>query len=83
MPDQQNVSQKAYAPIVPSLHLDGYTFLESLSEKDKPWDKHRRNADIISNYYKLGGMDSHADRVAFCSQLLEFKVVPSDKLFVI
>jgi len=50
--------------------------LESLSKGDHVWDKHRRNADIISNYYRQGGMDSHADRVAFCSQLLEFKVVP-------
>ncbi len=77
MPDQQNASHKACDPIIPCLPLDGSTFLESLSEKDKPWDKHRRNADIISNYYRLGGMDSHADRVAFCSQLLEFKIVPS------
>ena len=77
MLDQQNVSHKDCDPIVPCLPLDGSTFLESLSEKDKPWDKHRRNADIISNYYRLGGMDSHADRVAFCSQFLEFKVVPS------
>jgi plasmid rolling circle replication initiator protein Rep len=80
VPDQRNVSHEACDPIVPCLPLDGSTFLESLSEKDKPWDKHRRNADIISNYYRLGGMDSHADRVAFCSQLLEFKVVPSKVL---
>ncbi len=80
MPDQRNVSHKACDLIVPCLPLDGSTFLESLSEKDKPWDKHRRNADIISNYYRLGGMDTHADRVAFCSQLLEFKVVPSKVL---
>ena len=76
MSDQQNVSQKACDFIVLPSNSDGYTFLESLSEKDKPWDKHRRNADIISNYYRQGGMDSHADRVAFCSQLLEFKIVP-------
>ena len=77
MPDQQNVSHKACDPIIPCLSLDGYTLLESLSEKDKPWDKHRRNADIISNYYRLGGMDSHADRVALCSQLLGFRLEPS------
>lgn len=76
MPDQQNVSQKSCDSIVAPSHSDEYTFLESLSEKDKPWDKHRKHADIISNYYRQGGMDSHADRVAFCSQLLEFKVVP-------
>jgi plasmid rolling circle replication initiator protein Rep len=58
------------------LPSDEYTFLESLSEKDKPWDKHRKNTDIVSNYYKQGGMDSHAERVSLCSQLLEFKLLP-------
>ena len=76
MPDQRNVSHKACDPIVTSLPSDEYTFLESLSEKDKPWDKHRKNTDIVSNYYKQGGMDSHAERVSLCSQLLEFKLLP-------
>jgi plasmid rolling circle replication initiator protein Rep len=76
VPDQRNVSHKACDPIVTSLPSDEYTFLESLSEKDKPWDKHRKNTDIVSNYYKQGGMDSHAERVSLCSQLLEFKLLP-------
>jgi plasmid rolling circle replication initiator protein Rep len=76
VPDQRNVSHKPCNPIVTSLPSDEYTFLESLSEKDKPWDKHRKNADIVSNYYKQGGMDSHAERVSLCSQLLEFKLLP-------
>lgn len=76
MPDQVCVGRKSDSPIVTPSPSDGYTFLESLSEKDKPWDKHRRNADIISSYYRQGGMDSHADRVSLCSQLLEFKSVP-------
>jgi hypothetical protein len=79
VPDQLNIGQKSNVPIVSFIHQDGYTFLESLSEKDKPWDKHRKNADIISNYYKQGGMDSHAERVSLCSQLLEFKLVPDKK----
>lgn len=80
MPDLLEVGQKSDNPIVSLLPSDEYTFLESLSEKDKPWDKHRRNADIISNYYKQGGMNSHAERVSLCSQLLEFKVVPDKAL---
>jgi hypothetical protein len=80
VPDRLNVSHKACDPIVTSLPSDEYTFLESLSEKDKPWDKHRKNADIISNYYRQGGMDSHAERVSLCSQLLEFKIVPDKQL---
>jgi len=77
MPDQVCVGRKSDKPIVTPSLSDGYTFLESLSEKDKPWDKHRKHADIISNYYKQGGMDSHAERVSLCSQLLEFKIVPA------
>ena len=76
MPDQHNVSQNSNGSIVAFSTKDEYISLESLSKGDQVWDKHRRNADVISNYYRQGGMDSHADRVAFCSQLLEFKVVP-------
>jgi plasmid rolling circle replication initiator protein Rep len=79
MPDQISVGRKFDKPIVTSSLSDEYTFLESLSEKDKPWDKHRKNADIVSDYYKQGGMDSHAERVSLCSQLLEFKLVPDKK----
>lgn len=74
--DQLCVGHQSCPPIVQRLKLDAYSFLESLSEKDKPWDKHRKNADIISGYYKQGGMDSHSERVSLCSQLLEFKIVP-------
>ena len=70
------VGQKSYPTIVSPLQSDGYTLLESLSEKDKPWDKHRKHADIIAGYYRQGGMEAHADRVSQCSQLLEFKEVP-------
>ena len=80
MPDQRNVSHKACDPIVTSLPSDEHTFLESLSEKDKPWDKHRKNADIVSNYYRQGGMDSHAERVSLCSQLLEFNMLLDKKV---
>jgi plasmid rolling circle replication initiator protein Rep len=80
VPDQRNVSHKACDPIVTSLPSDEHTFLESLSEKDKPWDKHRKNADIVSNYYRQGGMDSHAERVSLCSQLLEFNMLLDKKV---
>lgn len=77
MPDPLvSVGQKSYSPIVSSHQADGYSFLQSLSEKDKAWDKHRKNADIIAGYYRQGGMDSYADRVSLCSRVLEFKQVP-------
>jgi plasmid rolling circle replication initiator protein Rep len=79
VPDPQYVGRKSCSPIVSSLNSDGYTLLESLSEKDKPWDKHRRNADIIAGYYREGGMESYADRISQCSQLLEFRELPDPK----
>ena len=51
-----------------------------VSSRDKPWDKHRKNADIIADYYEQGGMDQYAQRVSFCSRVLDFKLVPNDEL---
>lgn len=50
--------------------------LSDLSEKDKPWDKHRSNADIVANYYAGSEFESHNQAISFCSQLLEFGLVP-------
>lgn len=51
--------------------------LSDLSDKDKPWDKHRANADKVSNYYR-GTEEFHrySQRIDFCSQLLDFRLVP-------
>jgi plasmid rolling circle replication initiator protein Rep len=49
------------------------TYLCDLSPNDKPWDKHRRNADIVSDYYQRGGMTRHADRVRACAETLTFR----------
>jgi len=51
--------------------------LSDLSEKDKPWDKHRGNADKVANHYR-GTEEFHqyAQRIDFCSQLLDFRLVP-------
>lgn len=76
MSDQLNVGQKICDSIVAPSQTDQYTFLSSLSEQDKPWDKHKRNANVVAGFYRQGGMKSHADRVSQCSQLLEFKTVP-------
>ena len=50
--------------------------LQDISQRDKPWDKHRSNADEAANHYR-GDMDfdRYADRMDFCSQLLDFKLV--------
>ena len=54
--------------------------LSELSGQDKFWDKHRYSADRVANYYRGEvEFDKYAQRMDFCSQLLEFKLVPHDK----
>jgi plasmid rolling circle replication initiator protein Rep len=51
--------------------------LSDLSERDKPWDKHKKNSQIIASYYS--GSDEFRDKgekVNFCAQTLDFKLVP-------
>ncbi|NEO34459.1 MAG: protein rep [Symploca sp. SIO3C6] len=52
--------------------------LGDLSEKDKPWDKHRGNADKVSNHYQGSEFRQYAQRIDFCSQLLDFRLVPDE-----
>ena len=50
--------------------------LGELSDRDKPWDKHRKNADEAANYYRGNTeFDKYATRMDFCSQLLDFRLV--------
>ncbi|NES67871.1 MAG: protein rep [Okeania sp. SIO2D1] len=53
--------------------------LAELSQRDKPWDKHRANADKVANHYR-GDEDfgNYANRIDFCSQLLDFRLIPDD-----
>ena len=50
--------------------------LSDLSEKDKPWDKHRANADKVASHYRGSEFKQYATRIDFCSQLLDFRLVP-------
>lgn len=50
--------------------------LGDLSEKDKPWDKHRGNADKVANHYRGSEFQRYSQRIDFCSQLLDFRLVP-------
>ena len=54
--------------------------LSDVSPRDKPWRKHKKNADIVSAYYEMGELKSYSQRVSFCSQLLDFKLVPEKDL---
>ena len=54
--------------------------LSELSNRDKPWDKHRYSADRVANHYRNEPeFDKYAQRMDFCSQLLDFKLVPHDR----
>ncbi|NJM68539.1 MAG: protein rep [Acaryochloris sp. RU_4_1] len=51
--------------------------LSDLSKRDKPWDKHRGNADRVQGYYwSSSEFRDYAQRVSQCSQLLQFNLVP-------
>jgi plasmid rolling circle replication initiator protein Rep len=47
-------------------------YLSDVSPNDKPWDKHRGFADRVQSHYVGSKFDSYAERISFCSQLLEF-----------
>jgi plasmid rolling circle replication initiator protein Rep len=49
--------------------------LADLSQRDKPWDKHRANADKVESYF-AGEFQNYANRVHDCSQLLDFRLTP-------
>ena len=50
--------------------------LSEISERDKPWDKHRSNTDKATGYYRNTEFSQYATRMTFCSELLDFKLVP-------
>lgn len=55
--------------------------LTEISPIGKTWDKHRANADIVSNYYATAGENSfnkYAWRVRTCSEWLEFRLVQEE-----
>ncbi|HEY9649263.1 MAG TPA: protein rep [Coleofasciculaceae cyanobacterium] len=65
--------------VAPSLGVSNGTdapALSDLSHKDKPWDKHRGNADKVANHYRGSEFKQYAQRIDFCSQLLDFRLVP-------
>ena len=55
-------------------------YLNDLSDRDKSWGKHRRNSDIVANYYReTGEFDEYANRIDLCSRLLCFRLVLEGK----
>ena len=51
--------------------------LSELSPRDRSWDKHRHSADLVADLYRGNiAFDSYAQRMDFCAQILDFKLVP-------
>lgn len=72
-----DASHSAYVSNIPSsLQPDQTLGLGDLSWQDKPWDKHRGNADLVSNYYARSCYQKYSDRIRDCSELLDFRLVP-------
>ncbi len=67
---------------VSSLHDETDT-LTSFSPRDKPWDKHRSNADRVSEHYAGSEFYRYSTRINDCSELLDFKLVPSDESYAL
>lgn len=55
-----------------TLDCDDQFYLTDLSPKDKPWDKHRFEADQVRGLYRGTAFDRYAERIDNCSGLLEF-----------
>lgn len=54
--------------------------LSDLSPRDKPWDKHRKNADKVAEYYRDSeDYAKYATRIDYCSELLDFRLVPESE----
>lgn len=79
--DTGNVNNDVSSLTQPCEKSDGTNdlYLQDVSQRDKPWDKHRKNADKAANHYRgTGDYDRYATRIDFCSQLLDFKLVAGD-----
>lgn len=51
---------------------DDQFYLTDISQKDKPWDIHRFQADQVRSLYQETIFDRYAERIDNCSGLLEF-----------
>jgi len=57
--------------------------LSDVSPKDKPWDLHGLERDIVRDAYFLQGYLSHSQRMSDCSQQLDFILRSSDELSLV
>ena len=56
-----------------------HTYLSAVRPKDKPWDLHRRSAELVASIYQSADYQRYSERISNCSSLLEFALVADDK----
>lgn len=78
MPENESdAGRNSYAPNLSCPdEADQTPSLSDLSAKDKPWDKHRVNADRVSGHYARSRYHRYSERIDECSKLLDFRLVP-------
>ncbi|NEO24880.1 protein rep [Moorena sp. SIO4A5] len=67
-------------PILASKSDEGKAqpYLSDLSERDKPWDKHRSESDKIEGHYRDTEFERYSERIHFCSEFLDFILAPKE-----
>jgi plasmid rolling circle replication initiator protein Rep len=53
--------------------------LVTISPRDRPWDRHRSTAELVERLYLDSDFDHYSKRIAECSQVLSFGLVPVDE----
>jgi plasmid rolling circle replication initiator protein Rep len=80
--EAKDLSDKSFRrPIVASNDdtTIGTPALSDLSARDVPWDVHRRESDKIESFYQNTQFQAYANRIHFCSELLDFKLNHGDE----
>lgn len=54
-------------------------YLTEVSPRDKPWDKHRAEAQQVEQLYRAADYQRYADRIKQCSRWLGFKFTATDE----
>lgn len=51
--------------------------LSDISKRDAPWDEHRATSDRVSDYYGGTKFQDYSDKIRYCSEILDFRLVPN------
>lgn len=57
-----------------SFDATSFENLSDVSPKDKPWDRHRKNADLVAQLYLEASIGDKADKMMLCACYLGFQL---------